>query len=366
MSEQNDELLVDERFAALVHVEHPSENEVRAEERRKKLVTNLAPLVQSARFRRQRRVRRIAVASSVFAAAAAFALWLKWEGPPQVDASPMQVAEAVNPTALTVTVNGEQAEILHGSRVTQVQPGEHSSLESVRGVKTPRDGSASIVVPAGAPKAGLNIAIGSETELRLTHTSQTWGIERVALARGHLSLQVPKLDSGTSFVIVTPSVRVVVVGTAFSVTVSPEQSHDTCVRVSEGVVRVEALGALASDEPEARLVAGQQWGCEVAAANSESPRSFGQAEELKSAVPSDAAPSVALRAVSPPKESAMSDEPTSTLDEETALLAQAVRAEQGDNRVAAERHLKTLLNKYPHSPLVGEARLLLEKVQKTE
>jgi len=343
MTGKDEQAQVEAQLSPLANASFPLEDEVRAEEQRKRIVSNLRPLVGSARFQRRRRSQRLAGGVALLAAAAAAAVWFRPTG-----TAPDGAELNENTSSLALIVEGTEAEVAHASGVAQIPAGAPSELQGVKRVSTPGDSTARIEVLRDAPQAGLNIVAGPDSELAITRTSENSGLEQLYLSRGHVDVKVPKLKAGASFIIATPSIRVAVVGTAFSLTVAPELEQDSCLRVSEGVVRVED-----PREPHAEIAtlnAGQDWGCleKTSDANSIAPPAEKEGRSARKLNP---------------KASAKAAPPAGTLAEETALLARAVRASQQENHIQAERELNQLLKKYPDSALAAEAKRLRKQVR---
>lgn len=358
MTERNEEFIVGERLGLLAEQELPEEDALTIERRRRQVVSGMGSFATQTRKRQAHRSTMFAGVTLALSAAAALALWLNTG---RTDAGPGVGSEAVE---LALNVEGTRAEVTHAAGVTELQGGKAADYIRVEQISTPHGGSARVKVPQGVPKAGLTIELSPETELHLPRPSATWGLELVHLKRGTIDLSVPKLAKGTSFSIVTPSIRVSVIGTAFSIEVKPGQEHDSCVRVSEGVVQVSPLD---QPHPESvRLGAGQAWGC--APSTTEAEQSTSQQDETTSHPPTRAQEAATRprlpQEVSPsPLEAPDAQPPASTLAAEAALLAQALRAEQRRNYSLAKRDAERLIKQYPNSPVVLEARKLLSRMQ---
>ena len=186
---------------------------------------------------------------------------------------------------------------------------------------------------------GLRLHLESGARLGLSGLSRN-GLEgSVRLDQGQMTCAVPKLHGGSLFSVVTPNARVVVHGTRFTVRVDSAEAGvtRTCVRVTEGVVGVQQGAA------EAMLHAGDEWGCEpkpttASAAEPVRPR-FGWSRG---------------RAAPPVR--------SGTLAEETALLQSALSAERKGHSDAAAISAGRLVARFPDSPLVPEARAVLDRV----
>lgn len=345
MTKQDEQARLAERLAPLVGATFAEEDALRAEERRHRVVSRARPKVRNFAAARRQRTQRLVGISTTLAAAAALVLWLKPQAGP-VDTTPPPLAQS---TPLTLSIDGSTASVTHTSGRAQLESGQSYQLDGVTHVSTQSNSTARIEVPARAPQAGLKIAAGPHSELEVTRNSAKSGLELLHLSRGHLDVQVPKLKPGTTFTISTPSIRAVVIGTAFTLSVEPDQEKDSCLRVTEGVVRVETANVPSAEL--ARVGAGQSWGCLEPvsdAASSPAPQ--------EEAVPRKKRPQSQL-----PSAQA---QPSGNLALETELLARAVRSNQREDYPAAKRELQKLLRDHPQSPLADEARRLLTRVQK--
>lgn len=345
MMGQDDEMQVADRLRPLAKLNFPEEDALRAEEQRHRIVSRARRLVKGAGQARVRRMRFVAGGATAFAAAAALLLWLRPQGSEAVQAP----AVAVAPLPLTLSVDGSDAEVAHAAGVAHIHAGQRSQLAGVKRVSTPGDSTASIEVADHSPQAGLKIVAGPDSEIAIERVSADSGLELLQLSRGQVDVKVPKLKEGSSFIIVTPSFRAYVVGTAFTLAVDPEAEQDSCLRVTEGLVRVEKVEA-----PHAELAlvgAGQDWGCEAAV--EKQARAAPVQQQAEQRRPQQAAP-------------AKVESPAGTLAEETALLARAVRSNQQGHFAAAERDVMKLLAEYPQSPFAADARRLLKQARQAQ
>jgi len=201
-----------------------------------------------------------------------------------------------------------------------------------------------------ATEQGVELALSGGTSVLLHGLELSQGERRVLLTRGEISCEVPKLPAGESFVVITPDSRVIVHGTAFSVRVSG--SGGTCVRVRQGAVAVQQAAG------RVELTADQTWGCEPAPRISTAP-----APEAKPAAAVRESRALAPRISSKGKPSFAST-PTGTLALETELLQAALAAEQQRDYATAQTRLRTLLSRYPDSPLAPEAWQALTRVSR--
>jgi ferric-dicitrate binding protein FerR (iron transport regulator) len=131
--------------------------------------------------------------------------------------------------------------------------------------------------------------------------------------------------------VVTPDATVVVHGTVFSVSFDRD-TKKSCVAVEEGVVSVRHASG------KTWLEAGDSWGCEQP-----TPTSMNRST-----------PATRPSAPSPR---------AGTLAAENALFESAIAADRRGNRAEAQAKLRSLLEKYPESPLAPEARATLARLQ---
>jgi ferric-dicitrate binding protein FerR (iron transport regulator) len=166
------------------------------------------------------------------------------------------------------------------------------------------------------------------------------GNSTLRLERGRVLCKIAHRPQRT-FSVLTSDLRVVDVGTVFSVSVEPPStSPGTVVRVIEGEVMVHHAG-------NATRVTAQQ------SFSSVTPVAPEPAPQLEP----EARPDARGAARAP------SRRPLDNLDEETELLRRGLLAErQGDLRGAAQAFEK-LVKRYPSSPLVPDARAALARVK---
>jgi TolA-binding protein len=106
---------------------------------------------------------------------------------------------------------------------------------------------------------------------------------------------------------------------------------------------------------EATLRAGDEWGCKPDAVETAKNE-----PSVASAPAAVATPRTARRASR--VQAAREDRVSGTLAEETALLQTALAAERKGQRTQATTAIMRLLSRYPDSPLVPEARTVLDRV----
>ena len=159
---------------------------------------------------------------------------------------------------------------------------------------------------------------------------------RVRLDSGLAEFSVPKLAPGHSFVVETNGAEVRVVGTTFSVS----SGAHPCVRVSEGSV------AVSSESESVLLKPGKSWGCE------EESKPSPDSTDINSATPVERPHPQASR--------------ITTLAQENALLSRALSEESKGHQAAARKAFLELIQRYPRSPFVTDARAGLARMSEPE
>jgi TolA-binding protein len=144
-------------------------------------------------------------------------------------------------------------------------------------------------------------------------------------------------------------------GTEFSVEVdTPEEGVTrTCVRVESGVVVVHHVAG------QIELGAGKTWGCDPLADGI----SAGRAGDEQAHVPGRIFGS---RGAAPQRGRTSEGTVRGTLAEETRLLQTALAAERSGETTLAGERLRTLLRRFPDSPLAPDARQALGRVASRE
>jgi ferric-dicitrate binding protein FerR (iron transport regulator) len=194
---------------------------------------------------------------------------------------------------------------------------------------------------AGVRAARVRTQVGAEVQLAPNTRLSVQEDAALRVLDGEVACSVPKLGKERSFSIDTPSARVVVHGTRFTVRVTGSERERTCVRVQEGVVAVHAHRAGAAP---VRLLAGDAWGCDEAPAKA-------------------ARPATVSRKANPAQRPSASNAARGTLDAENRLLADALSAERADDRARAHALFNELLARHPGSPLATEARAGLQRTR---
>lgn len=301
--------------------------------RRERTVNRLKQQVRSlAAERSARRLRRLRW-SGVLAAAAAVALFTLHTLLSRRPAQVLPRLEFVGGVGSTMVRSGSSKRPLRAGEVLVTDPGE---------VETADSGMAELMT-----SAGLGLRLGNATRVSLAGLVAAESRNQLELRQGLVTCSVPHLHEGQHFSVQTPDARVTVHGTVFSVRVDRERpsGSETCVKVTEGVVIVQHGGT------ETALNAGEQYGCEVAAAvEPGASRQVAQSPE-----PLTPEPRTAQRRTPRVLEHG-------TLAEETRLFQAALTAERLGQRDRAQAHLEQLLMRYPNSPLSSEARSALSRV----
>jgi ferric-dicitrate binding protein FerR (iron transport regulator) len=189
---------------------------------------------------------------------------------------------------------------------------------------------------------GLEVELLEDTKVSLADLDLGPGSSALRLERGRVRCSIQHLP-GRQFVVVTPSARVVDVGTVFSVSVQPGNAGPTTlVHVEEGAVLVEHAGG------QARLAAAQSW----------SSAERAPAPAVEAPPPVDAPPEPLPSAH---RDLAKHRPPTLAL--ETELLQNGLRSEQRGELQAAAKAFETLVARYPSSPLAPDAKAALSRVR---
>jgi hypothetical protein len=184
---------------------------------------------------------------------------------------------------------------------------------------------------------GVHIGFAPDSTADLTFAATS---RRIALNRGKVELAVPPLETGSKLSVSTPNAVVVVHGTKFSV---EYEGGATCVRVTEGVVSVQREGS------HETLRVGEVSGCGAAK----------QAREAGAPAKAQVDAAEARRVA----RAKGSNSQVATLKQENVLFRRALAAEQDHDLGAADANLRRLLDRYPSSPLAGEARRVLARVR---
>lgn len=299
--------------------------------------------------RRRRQWRRLSTRTAAVAAAAAgVALFLR----PGVEPTPQ-------PSASNETT--WQVQLGQGAALTWVDPDGHSHrLHRAAAVRAPDrmetdpDSSAELTTPDGVR---LHLSPGTRVKTPTRRAGDARA--EVALEHGWIDVSVPYLGAHRSFAVRTPDREVIVHGTRFRVRVLETR---TCVRVSEGKVEVRERnpkGASANSTPARFLGPGESVGCEGAAP----PRPAAPRRTPRRVTRSSARRPNGLNRIGAPEPPRPEPPPPGTLAEQNRLLSRALAAERKGQLDAARQAFRELLQQYPDSPLVPDARRGLGRIQ---
>ncbi len=264
------------------------------------------------------------------ALAAGFAL-AAWAGLRPFDSQRLAAASRIEVLALRGQVRGSAGALAPGQ--TQVVARDGSVETSERAEARINTGT------------GLEIALLENTKVSLKELG-AGASSALRLDKGRVRCVIPH-EPGRVFSVVTADVRVVDIGTVFSVAVEPSASGPkTSVHVEEGEVLVEHAGA------KHHLRAPASWSSvNDLLAVSEPPTSV---EDLAAE---------ALPAPSARKDAPLPKRLRETLAAEAQLLQAGLASEQRGDFQAAARAFERLAARYPGSPLAPDARAALARVK---
>lgn len=309
----------------------PVEERQDGEERRARVVSQLARTIRESKLERERKQRSARIAAVVaMAAVVALLVGGLWRGVGARSAAP---SASLRPSTAGVLVSR----------------GAESHVPAVNADRAL--GAGDVVSTVADARAMLRLGSGAEASVapstRVTLSSVAAGSEQLELGIGEIALRVPPLGERGSFRVLTPDARVTVHGTAFVVRVT--KRHDgagtfTEVSVSEGRVSVERNGS------EVFLTPGQSWSSQPKEEKAAAPE-----PEPTPTAPTAAPEPEKHAAARPPAKHAPND--PSALAEQNRLFAAAAAARRGGDDRTALAHLNQLLAQYPQSPLAPEARV---------
>lgn len=313
---------------APIPVEESSVNE----ERRARVVSQLARSIRETKLERERAQRRTRVLA-VLAIAAAIALVAGGLWRTRTPGTTPVASVRPSSTGVLVTHGAE-------SRVPAVNADQALAGGDV--VSTVADARATLRLASGA-----EVSVEPSTRLSLARLAP--GDEQLDVRIGEISVRVPRLGDKGRFQVSTPDALVTVHGTVFVVRVTKRDDGSifTDVSVSEGKVSVTRNGS------ESFLSPGQSFSSKPPAeekATRAEPAPAPAAEPAKedkphaSAAPSPAAPKLAAT------------DPSALAEQNRLFSAAATARRNGDDKTALG-HLNQLLARYPSSPLAPEARV---------
>jgi hypothetical protein len=313
----------------------PVEDAERSAARRERVVSALGNHIIAVHERRSRRF-----AAAVFlGVAAAAAVGVGFLGLEQLRSNEPSAAIAVaNVSAGEVRgVVGRALSMGPGAQGVPVEAG--ARLKGGEQLETFDGGALELSVDNG------NVRLGALSKLEVLSPSRAE--RRLRLGVGSVDVDVPHLGrTSERFVVETPSVDVVVVGTAFSVDVGGSAARETKVNVRRGTVWILSHG-----ERLAVLKAGDVWSSERNPV-AESPAANAPAL--------DGAPTAAVKAphvaqARPTEGAAREAVAPGSLAEENRLFEAALAARNGGDDGRAADAFGALLSRYPRSVLAEQA-----------
>jgi hypothetical protein len=247
--------------------------------------------------------------------------------------------------SLEVWVSEGHATQVRGVTHAEVAPRQSAHIAAAGDLETGPDSSARV-----RTVDGLQIELGSQT--RLTVGELQPSTSQVKLLGGAIRCTIPHRTAPRAFQVVTPDITVVDLGTVFTVTVDGP-NHATRVSVEEGEVLVRyALG-------QTRVQAPNTWTSAVVA----EPSATAETAEAVASAPNSEPLPAGNAARSAAKEAHGEAVPAATLAQEAQLLRRGLAAERQGRSSDAISALTQLLSKYPHSPLIPDARAALARVE---
>ena len=131
---------------------------------------------------------------------------------------------------------------LQGTSQITMAPGAAAAVSPEGELVTAENSEASVTAVNG-----LELKLFENTRVALAELKATRSYGSVHLASGAIRCRVPHLAEGERFSVITPDATVVVHGTVFSVSVGGATgATQTCVRVEQGVVSVQAASGAIS------------------------------------------------------------------------------------------------------------------------
>jgi hypothetical protein len=313
----------------------PVEDAERAAARRERVISALGNHIIAVHERRSRRF----AAAVVLGVAAAAAVGIGFLGLEQLRSTESSAAVAVaNLSAGEVRgVVGRALSMGPGAQGVQVEAG--ARLKGGEQLETFDGGALELSVDNG------NVRLGALSKLEVLSPSRAE--RRLRLGVGNVDVDVPHLGrTSERFVVETPSVDVVVVGTAFSVDVGGSATRETKVNVRRGTVWILSHG-----ERLAVLKAGDVWSSERTPA-AEAPATTAPALDV-ARTPAVKAPILAQ--ARPTEGAAREAAAPGSLAEENRLFEAALAARNGGDDGRAADAFGALLSRYPRSVLAEQA-----------
>lgn len=326
----------------------PVEDAEQAAARRERVISALGNHIIAVHERRSRRF----AATLLLGVAAIAAVGVGFLGLEQLRSSDESavVADANLSAGEVRGVVGRALAKRHGAHRIQVEAG--ARLKGGEQLETFDGGALELSVDNG------NVRLGALSKLEVL--SPTRSERRLRLGVGTVDVEVPHLGrSSERFVVETPSVDVVVVGTAFNVDVGGSAARETKVHVRRGTVWIFSHG-----ERLAVLKAGDSWSSErkpvtqmpavnAAEAMHAEPAPTRVMKAAKNAVPARSTEGAAREAAA--REAAAREAAPGSLAEENRLFEAALSARNAGEDGRAADAFGTLLSRYPRTVLAEQA-----------
>jgi FecR protein len=311
----------------------PVEDPLRAAYRRERIVRLIGGTIASERRGRRRAYARpwLAAAAAAMVAVGATAAWRSLRAP-----HPTAVAVVERQTAGEARLVAGDVSVRRNGEAANLQVGD--VLVGGEVVST----AAYSVAEIGIASGRAELEASSELEIMRPTASE----RRLRLGVGSVDVDLPrKLEPGKHLVVETPNADVLVVGTAFTVTVGRDHGMaSTGVHVRRGTVWIMRGG-----KQRAILRAGDDWSS--ATPPSDSPPTPVAPDTAAALVP---APHFARVAAARPSVGAHATDSGSLAEENRLFQAGLTARNAGDNAGAADV-FAGLLSKYPRSVLREQA-----------
>lgn len=296
----------------------------------------LATIARALGARRKRQGRRLFFG----VAAAAVAAWvIGWVS---VERRALSGGPVVAPQLLSIVASpiGDGASFLDSTG--EVPLGSDVTLRVGGRIATGRGGGAQLRI-----STGTQLDLEAVSTLTLQNQDK---LQRFSLAQGVLEAKVAKLGHSERFVIDTPDAQVEVRGTAFRLEVLPAaqlcgDGTRTRLDVAEGIVEVRTGARFA------RIGAGQHWPPDC------SPTAPVPGLPVPAPSPPSSGVAIAVPHASPAARAKPRHAPRSLIAVQNELFERGVRAQQLGDTATALGAYADLIERYPASPLVENARV---------
>jgi hypothetical protein len=324
----------------------PVEDADRAAQRRERVISTLGNHIIAVHERRSRRFAAAMLVGVAAAAAVGIGFW-GLEQLRSLDSSTVTAAGSLS----AGEVRGVVGPVLATRRGTNgVRLAAGARLKGGEQLETLDGGALELGVDSG------NVRLGALSKLEVL--APTREERRLRLGVGTVDVDVPHLGrSSDRLVVETPSVDVVVVGTAFSVDVGGSTARETKVNVRRGTVWILSQG-----ERLAILTAGDSWSSERKFVADSAPESASPAPEAPPASEVPAAPSMKTSNAAPARaaeagarEATARETAPGSLAEENRLFEAGLAARNSGDDARAAESFGALLSRYPRSVLSEQA-----------